>query len=91
MATRKKPNATATGVAVATIAETVAAYFAANAKTPEVYSTSDGYLFEVKKFAKDHARTLSDAEEPETHSNPLVAVPEPNEELDEADDDNTAE
>ena len=91
MAKKKIIDVTATGVAVATIAEKVGNYFAANPKSPEVYSTSDGFLFEVKKFAKDHARTLSDAEEPEIHSNPLVAVPEPDEEPAEADGDNPAE
>ena len=42
------------------IASTVSHYFAQLGARDEVYSTSDGYVFENAGFARDHARTLED-------------------------------
>ena len=66
-----------TGVEATPVAKKVAEYFSENPKTPVVYSTKDEFLFETRKFAYDHARTLGD-DEPELHNNPLAAF-EPDE------------
>jgi hypothetical protein len=54
------------------VAEKVKAFFESNPNVPEVYSTPDGYLFTVFKFAQNHALTLE--AQPETHSNPNNAT-----------------
>lgn len=43
-------------------AEKVGKYFAENPKKKKIYVSSDGYLFEVKKFATNHGDTLKDKE-----------------------------
>lgn len=56
-------------------------YFAANPKKKVVHSTTDGFLFEAKKYATDHANTLGDDEIATTHKNPkLIDVVEETEE-----------
>jgi len=68
MATKKQQAEAAQ--AASGIAEKVTAFFKENPKAPVVYSTSDEFLFENKKFASDHAATIG-IDEPEPHSNPL--------------------
>ena len=47
-------------------------YFDANPDKEVVYGTPDGYLFEVKQFAQNHANTLDEGKrEVETFKNPL--------------------
>jgi len=55
----------------------VEVYFTANPKKKVVYSTSDEFLFETKKYATDHAKSLSDDDVATTHKNPkLIEVVE---------------
>lgn len=70
---RKKNQAVATTTAELNpeITEKVEAFFASNPDAPEVYSTPDGYLFTVAKYAKNHAATLE--AEITTHTNPKAA------------------
>jgi uncharacterized pyridoxamine 5'-phosphate oxidase family protein len=62
------------------VAGKVKTYFASNPKKKQVYSTSDGYLFEVKKFATQHAQSIDESEVVETHKNPLLIEVEETEE-----------
>lgn len=54
-----------------TLDSKVEAYFTANPKKKVVYSTSDEFLFETKKYATNHAKSLSDDDVASTHKNPL--------------------
>lgn len=51
------------------VAVKVETYFNDNPKKRQVYSTPDGYLFETKKFANDHAQTLGEDQYAQTHKN----------------------
>lgn len=54
------------------LAKRVAGYFAANPKKTVVYQTTDGFLFEDKKFGEQHATTLET--ELQTRVNPDLEV-----------------
>ena len=43
-----------------TTAQKVADYFKSNIARKEVFATADGFLFEAKQDAKNHAKTLKD-------------------------------
>jgi len=70
---QSKTNARA--VILAAIALAVSTYFEQKESKKEVYSTSDGFLFENLGFAKNHATTLEDKEvTPHSNVNNLEVV-----------------
>ncbi|MRX70273.1 hypothetical protein SAMN06265349_101725 [Flavobacterium resistens] len=80
----KKKNQVNASIISDAFAEKVENYFAENPKKKKVYVSSDGYLFEVKKFATNHGDTLED-KEIITAKNPLqidVTIEEEEEEED---------
>ncbi|MDN3673083.1 hypothetical protein QWY99_08485 [Flavobacterium branchiarum] len=56
----KKVQKTASAVLLTAIALAVSNYFAQEGAKSEVFSTSDGFLFENLVFATNHAATLED-------------------------------
>lgn len=77
MTTKKKqPN---TSLIDDVFVDKVQAYFLENPKKKKVYITSDGFLFEIKKFASNHGDTLID-KEVKTVSNSLLIEVDPDEE-----------
>jgi hypothetical protein len=56
---KKVSGEVATSVADA-VSDTVSDYFAKVGSRDEVFSTSDGYIFENQGFARNHAATLED-------------------------------
>ena len=59
------------------VATTVSNYFAQTGARNEVFSTSDGNVFENQGFARNHAATLEDKEvTPHTNANAIEVVEE---------------
>lgn len=65
-----------------TTAEKVKQYFENNKETKELFTTSDGFLFLLKKDAQNHAQTLDDSTVESYNSSDL---------LDESDDEQTGD
>ena len=65
-----------------TTAEKVKQYFENNKETKELFATSDGFLFLLKKDAQNHAQTLDDSTVESYNSSDL---------LDESDDEQTGD
>ena len=65
-----------------TTAEKVKQYFENNKETKELFATSDGFLFLLKKDAQNHAQTLDDSAVESYNSSDL---------LDESDDEQTGD
>jgi cell division protein FtsX len=62
------------------IASKVADYFASNHSRKEIHATTDGFLFESKQNANNHAKTLDDKKvETFSKSAKVEAKPEPTE------------
>ncbi|MDV6170229.1 hypothetical protein R1T16_17465 [Flavobacterium sp. DG1-102-2] len=59
----------------------VETYFAENPKKKVVYSTTDAFLFEVKKDATAHAKSLDEDEIATSHKNPVFIEVQEEEEL----------
>ena len=85
----KKENQVNASLVSDAFAEKVEKYFTANPKKKKVYVSSDGYLFEVKKFAINHGDTLED-KEIKTAKNPLQIEVTTEEEEEEEEEDPTS-
>ena len=68
-----------------TTAEKAKQYFEQNKETKELFATSDGFLFLLKKDAQNHAQTLEDSTV-ESYTNEVTETPEKTEQSENSDE-----
>ena len=68
-----------------TTAEKAKQYFEENKATKELFATSDGFLFLLKKDAQNHAQTLEDSTV-DSYTNEVTETPDKTEKSEDSDE-----